>query len=100
MSCAPAKRRELSRSGGTPSSWELDVESCSTVARGFDSEDTSDSGAIEELKGTGTVYSSLSLASLGILAGIEKAWHLKATKICPPLSRSSLGDYRFSEGPR
>ena len=40
VSCAPAKRRELSRSAGTRSSWELDVESCSIVVSGFDSEES------------------------------------------------------------
>ena len=47
VSWAPAKRRELSRSGGTPSSWELEVESWSIVAKGFDSDEScSDSDAI------------------------------------------------------
>ena len=40
VSWAPAKRRELSRSAGTPSSWELDVESWSIVAKGFDREES------------------------------------------------------------
>jgi len=29
---------------------------------------------------------------------LGRAWRIKATKICPQLSRSSLGDCRFSEG--
>ncbi len=40
VSWAPAKRRELSRSAGTPSSWELEVESWSIVARGLDREES------------------------------------------------------------
>ena len=49
VSWAPAKRRELSRSAGTPSSWELEVESWSTVARGFErGESCSASGAMDE----------------------------------------------------
>lgn len=33
---APWYRIELSSSAGIPSSWELDTDSCSTVANGFD----------------------------------------------------------------
>ena len=47
VSWAPAKRRELSRSMGTPSSWELEVESWSTVANGLDRDESCPtSGAI------------------------------------------------------
>lgn len=47
VSWAPVKRRELSRSAGTPSSWELEFESWSTVASGFDNDEScSGSGAI------------------------------------------------------
>lgn len=52
VSWAPAKRRELSRSAGTPSSWELEVESWSTVAKGFDRDEScSVSGAIVKIGG-------------------------------------------------
>ena len=40
VSWAPAKRSELSRSAGTPSSWELEVESWSTVANGFERDES------------------------------------------------------------
>lgn len=47
MSCAPAKRIELSRSVDMPSSWELDFKSCSGVLSGLESE-RSDSDAMND----------------------------------------------------
>ena len=42
---------------------------------------------------------NLKLEEEGILwRSLGLAWQLKVTKICPQLSRSSLGGRRFSEG--